>query len=369
MKSTKDMFEPRIKIINDNVRYFSGDRYTDANYYNDKTLQEEWGVNRKIKSLESNFNSEIESDPVQYIAKEIANDIILKERCIELNHLPSKLSDYIGNIEADRIYRLNYGIDGLLDWIKELDIYIIQNDYRSTTAVPYMENDGTFTSYNPDRIEKASVILINPYKISHFDLIRKLIHELRHLYDLFHTGKKYKKYIKGNDIELSRIINQGVQYNLSYIDIDTIPQRVKRWSYDIFRSYLAEFMYWLNKEESEAHLENIFNEMYTYFYSDEFAYNYRQIPVDKNIKSYLLDKSSGTLYVYRVIRSVLNELLDGKKFDELDKFWEIYEKDIEKSYNMKFASALNYISFLKKRCDKVISNGHKFFMKFWETYL
>ena len=367
------MFEPRIKIVNDNVRYFSGGRYTDANYYNDKTLQEEWGVNRKIKSLESNdkrkFNSEIESDSVQYIAKEIANDIILKERCEELNHLPSKLSNYIGNIEIDKIYHLNYDIDGLLNWIKEVDIYIIQNYYRSTAAIPYMENDGTFTSYNPDRIEKASVILINPYKISHFDLIRKLIHELRHLYDLFHTGKKYKKYIKGNDIELSRMINQGVQYNLHAINIDTIPQRVKRWSYDIFRSYLAEFMYWLNKEESEAHLENIFNEMYIYFNSDEFAYNYRQIPVDKNIKSYLLDKSSETLYVYRVIGSVLNELLAGKKSDELDKFWEIYEKDIEKSYNMKFDSSLNYISFLKKRCDKVIRNGHKFFMKFWGAYL
>ena len=378
LSSTKEKYFPVSECVKKDAIYVApGNRFTDNNYYQNDTLCEEWGVNRKIRSLSDiQLEDDIEKDTVQLIARDTVSNIIHETNLKTLDVYPEEFLQYFTQekLKNTDIQYFNYNINNELDWIDELDIYLIDSISLSANAVPCTINDNVLTIYNQNKIQKASIIFLNPYKRSRFDLIRIFIHELRHLYDVYFTGKKYTRYLKVGDIELGNKLCNNIQYDLIYPTPHELRNRIKRWNEYMIKSYIGNFMYWLNKEESEAHLENIFNEMYQYFKSDDFkdyklhCFEVSDIPDLNDIKNYLLRTSSQILRVYKTIRFILTEIAESKQ-NQTERFWKKYNTEIIDAYNLKFTDSAAFINFLMKRCDKVIKHGSKYFAKFWGAYM
>lgn len=181
-----------------------------------------------------------------------------------LNKLLSDIKNDIFNHNNNISYELEYN-DIIqkykIQWLNRLIIIVKNNVFSCNDAIALIE-DSNSTIYNKEYIELATIIINNP--LNHIILKSNIAHELNHYIKYYNVFLKNKKL---NDTDLDFVINTPHKIINFISDYSLIIKTLKQFnknnfnSYGLIKSVFLEILYFLNKSEINAHMENIYGEI------------------------------------------------------------------------------------------------------------
>lgn len=191
----------------------------------------------------------------------------------------------------------NYGIK----WIKRLDIIVKNNVFSRNDAVALIE-DSNSTIFTDNYIELATIIISNP--LNQPMLTHNIAHELNHYVKYYNLHKNDKH---ANDTDLD-IVKDTPHTQIDFInEYDNLKESIKTFiksdftSYGFIKSMFLEILYYMNKSEVNAHMENVYGE----------------ILKNKTFETSQLSDISDTYRLYQNINELLNLFLseENKEFN------------------------------------------------------
>lgn len=203
----------------------------------------------------------------------------------------------------------NYGVK----WLNGLDLEIKNNVFSNVSEAYALIEVEDKTIFNKQYIELATILVNNP--LDNKLLKSSIAHELNHYVKYFNTNASIHM---PNDTDLL-ISNNSKTMQLKYDEYYDIFKQINTFTINDFSLYgklktvYLDILYYCNKSEINAHMENVYG---------EFMLN----DTTSEIKS--ITEVSQTCALYDILRNYLNTLLMTDNND----FKQFANKYIKKEY-------------------------------------
>ena len=222
-----------------------------------------------------------------------------------LTDIVNDIFNHDNNLSYELIYdniNKNYNID----WIKKLIIIIKNNVFSSNDAIALIDDDKS-TIYNKTNktLELGTIIVINP--LQQYILKSNIAHELNHYLKYLYINVN-DKHVNDNDlIYISSIKYMKIDFKKEFKIIKNYILNFDKSNFlylGKLKSFYLETIYYMNKSELNAHMENLYGE----------------ILKNKQSKSDKLENISDTYLIYKYIQELLNFLIDDNVNNDFKQF-------------------------------------------------
>lgn len=263
-----------------------------------------------------------------------------------LNDITEDILNHDNSISYELIYdniNKNYNIN----WIKKLIIIIKNNIFSNNDAIALIDDtQSSIYDISNKILTLGTIIVNNPLK--QYLLISNIAHELNH-YLKYLNINIYNKHVNDNDLNYIS--------SIKYMKVDFINEfnLIKKYIlnfdksnlqyYGKLKSFYLESIYYMNKSEVNAHMENLYGE----------------ILKNKNNKSDKLEDISNTYVIYQHIQELLYFLIDDTLNDDFKYY---IQKIIKPIFNNTIGT---HISF-NKAVNKLIYRNKTFLNKAKKLY-
>lgn len=269
-------------------------------------------------------------------AKYISNDSLLFDIIPELN-------------QNNNNYILLY--NNPLNWIINLQVILVNNEHIKNNEGAALIDNKDLTIIKDNKLFNCVILLFNPK--SQYLLESNIYHELQHYYKYLNQfiNSKYQKQF--NDLELS--------LNENYIELnfynESIINDVKNNYNNVqyLKTLYLNLLYWLNDDELNAHIENIYGEFY--------LLNKRSKYFDFN--KLMNDGKTSRLYcnIFQILTYLKNNKLNENILNELINDIGIKIFNVLKSYKLNNKSIISNMNFINNKlffkCKKQIKKIEK----------
>lgn len=215
----------------------------------------------------------------------------------------------------------DYGVK----WLNNLDLEIKNNVFSNVAdAYALIEVEGK-TEFNKQYIELATILVNNP--LDNKLLKSSIAHELNHYVKYFNTNSSIHK---PNDTDLL-ISNNSKTMQLKYDEYYDIFKQIESFNIDSFSLYgklktaYLDILYYCNKSEINAHMENVYGE----FILNDTTHEIKDIT-----------EVSQTCALYDILRNFLDVLLNTDNNDFIQFVNKYIKKEYIKTGNISFEKIL-----------------------------